>query len=375
MGKDLKGKELGVGISQRKDGLYTARYTDRTGKRRQKYFAKLQECRKWIADAQFNNEHGGIDSAGDMTVEVWFDYWISEIKGNNIRRSTIDGLKQKFNSHIKPYIGHMILSEIKPIHCQSILNKMSSSHRTSTINEVRACMHNFFESAVDNEIIYRNPVTKSVKRNGLESKEKRVLSIEEQRIFLETAKAYSAYNQFSFILQTGIRVGELSALKWEDIDFRKGTMSICRNGRYITPNAKWEFGKTKSKSGERKIPLTQEAIKILENQREKQAKMNIYHMDFRDLVFTGRNGRPIIKSEYNDMIRRICKSANINIFSIHTLRHTFATRCIEAGMKPKTLQSILGHANIRTTMDLYVHVTDEEQQKEFESVEKMLKMV
>ena len=78
MGKNLKGKELGVGISQRKDGLYTARFTDKSGKRRQKYFKKLQECRNWLADVEFQDEHGGIDAFGDMTVDAWFGYWIIE---------------------------------------------------------------------------------------------------------------------------------------------------------------------------------------------------------------------------------------------------------------------------------------------------------
>jgi len=79
MGKDLKGKELGVGICQRKDGLYTARFVSkRTGKSIHKYFPKLQECRKWYADAKFNNEHGGIDASGDMIVTAWFEYWIGE---------------------------------------------------------------------------------------------------------------------------------------------------------------------------------------------------------------------------------------------------------------------------------------------------------
>lgn len=86
MGKDLKGKELGIGISQRKDGLYTGRFVSkRTGKTIQKYFPKLQECRQWYADARFEDEHGGINASGDMTVIAWFEYWIENIKGDSIR--------------------------------------------------------------------------------------------------------------------------------------------------------------------------------------------------------------------------------------------------------------------------------------------------
>lgn len=375
MGKDLKGKELGVGISQRKDGLYTARYTDRRGKRRQKYFSKLQECRKWISDAQFNNEHGGIDAGGEMTVSAWFEYWLTEIKGNNIRSNTRTGYQMKFDSHIKPYIGDMLLSEVKPIHCQNVLNKMAETHRTSTIREIRMCMHNLFESALDNEMIHRNPVTKFVVRQGLEIKEKKVLTLEEQRRFLDTAKKYSAYNHFAFVLQTGIRVGELSALRWSDVDFEKNIIHIRRTATYVDEHKIWEFGNPKSKSSEREIPLTKEAIGILKKQKEQQKNRDIVLLKFSDLIFTKKNGLPLHGTEYNIALRGICKRANIQRFSIHTLRHTFATRCIEAGMKYKTLQSILGHSNINITMDLYVHTTAEERLKEMENIEDMLKLV
>lgn len=88
MGKDLKGEELGVGICQRKDGLYTARFVSkRTGKSVQKYFPKLQECRKWYADVRFEDEHGGINASGDMTVTAWFDYWIENRKGEPTKNS------------------------------------------------------------------------------------------------------------------------------------------------------------------------------------------------------------------------------------------------------------------------------------------------
>lgn len=97
MGKDLKGRELGVGISQRKDGLYTGRFTDKSGKRQQKYFHKLQECRKWLADAEFLSEHGNINANGDMLVSVWFDYWIDNIKANTVKRNSIITYKNALN--------------------------------------------------------------------------------------------------------------------------------------------------------------------------------------------------------------------------------------------------------------------------------------
>lgn len=175
MGKDLKGKELGVGICQRKDGLYTARFVSkRTGKSIQKYFPKLQECRKWYADAKFEDEHGGINASGDMTVTAWFDYWIENIKGDSIRPNTIRNYKERFEHNIKKCIGNMILSEVKPMHCQNVLNQMKDDYKSSTIYQTRITLYCMFSDAVENDVIYKNPVTKGIKHNiGKEPKKVR----------------------------------------------------------------------------------------------------------------------------------------------------------------------------------------------------------
>lgn len=376
MGKDLKGKELGVGISQRSDGLYTARFTDRYGNRKQRYFHKLQECRKWLADAQFDEEHGNINAFSEMTVEAWFDYWINEIKGKNIRLSTVSVYRNRFNKHMKFYIGNMKLCEVKPLHCQNILNNMASNCTNSTINEIKTTMHNMFESAVDNEIIVKNPVTKAVKcNNGKKSKPERVLTLEEQRMFLDTARKRYYYNQFAFILQTGLRVGEITGLKWEDIDFNKKVIHIKRSMGYRSDMKGWLIGEPKTRSGYRDVPLTAEAIQILKNQKDKINAMPVIPIEYSDFVFLNKRGKPIMTRDYDRVLSVLCERIRIKEFSMHTLRHTFATRCIEAGMKPKTLQMILGHSNINLTMNLYVHVTEEEKVRELENVEKSLMVV
>ncbi len=373
MGKSLKGKELGIGISQRKDGLYTARFTDRQGKRRQKYFKKLQECRNWLADMQFQDEHGNINVLGDMTVDAWFDYWIENIKGDNIRRSTRKEYESRYRTKIKEHIGNMLLSEIKPFHCQNILNQLINENKTSTINNnTRGLMYSFFESAVDNELIKINPIKRSVKvieRNKKE--ERRVLTREEQKLFLEYAKKSPHYNQYAFVLQTGLRVSEVAALRWQDIDFTKRIMSV-KHSLILGEGGKVEIGDTKTMSGQRDIPLTDEAINILKEQKKKLSQINVIQMEFRDFVFLNKSGKPINRHLYNRSIETVAKRAGIKRLSIHTLRHTFATRCIEGGMKPKTLQMLLGHSDMRVTMGLYVHITEDEKFKEMHEIENML---
>lgn len=377
MGKNLKGKELGIGISQRKDGLYTARFTDKLGNRRQKYFKKLQECRQWMADAQFQDEHGNISAFDDMTVSAWFEYWIDNFKAGNVKTKTLQNYKERFKYNIAECIGNMLLSDVRPLHCQNVLNHMSESgYCTSTIELTRITMYSLFEYAAENELLVKNPVSKNVKCiGGKEPKAERVLTVDEQRTFLNATKGKSNYNQYAFVLQTGLRAGELAALKWTDIDFEKGIIHITRTVDYRTATGEWETRSPKSKSGLRDIPLSDEAICILNNQRQKMQSLNIIPMEYHDFVFLSKNGNLIRNSAYNKDLQMICKRTGLAHFSMHTLRHTFATRCAEAGMQPKTLQSILGHSNISVTMDIYVHCTEDKKTQEMKSVASMLKVI
>lgn len=375
MGKDLKGKELGVGISQRKDGLYTARFTDRNGKRKQQYFKKLQECRQWLADAQFQDEHGDINASSDMTVDAWFEYWIENIKSGSTKHNTVRNYKERYKYNIKICMGDMLLKDVKPLHCQNVLNQMSmGDYKDSTIKLARITMNVLFDDAVDNGLITKNPVTKSVKvASDNEETSKRAMSVDEQKRFLEMAKDSSYFNQYLFVLQTGLRTGELTALKWSDVDFENKVLHIRRTMDFR--NNEWKISTTKTKNGKRDVPLTQKAIEILSNLRKDNRKTNVIPMEYHDLVFLSKNGKPILNSAYNIILRRICEKSGIEKFSMHELRHTFATRCIQAGMTPKTLQGILGHANISTTMDIYVHVTEDSKSREIKSVESMLNVI
>ena len=137
----------------------------------------------------------------------------------------------------------------------------------------------------------------------------------------------------------------------------------------------WRIGEPKSKSGYRTIPLTDEAIRILKAQDEKNKRIKVIPEEWSEFVFLCRKGQPVKNSTYDTALFKICEKAGINKFSMHVLRHTFATRCIEGGMMPKTLQKILGHSNIGITMNLYVHITEEEKQKEIDMVACALNVV
>lgn len=374
MGKSLKGKELGVGISQQTNGLYVARFTDRFGRRKSKRFKKLQECRQWIADATYIDEHSDLENATDMLVDAWFEYWI-DLKKKTVRPNTVRNYSERYERNIKNVIGNKLLTEVKPIHCQKIFSDMADEgYKTTTIYQTRIALYNMLEFAKENEVIITNPCKKSVKSDiGKPSDKKEALTIDDQRRFLAAAKGQSYEYQYRFALQTGLRTGELVGLKWEDINFERKTLTIERSMEFRYKVGEWRVGPPKSKSGYRTIPLTDEAICILKAKKEKNRKLKVIDKEWADTVFLCRKGQPVKNSTYDTALFKICDKAGIKRFSMHVLRHTFATRCIEGGMMPKTLQKILGHSNIGITMNLYVHITEEEKQKEIDLVAEALK--
>lgn len=376
MGKDLKGKELGVGITQQKNGLYNAGFVDKLGKRRVKRFKKLQECRKWLDEAKYIDEHSSITEANAMMVDAWFEYWIS-IKEKTVRPNTVRNYRERYHRNISIVIGKMLLIDVKPIHCQKIFSDMADEgYKTTTIYQTRIALYNMLDFAKENDVIINNPCKKSVKSDmGQPSDKKEALTIDVQRKFLEAARDQSYENQYRFVLQTGLRTGELVGLKWDDIDFKNKTLTISRTMEHRYKVGEWRIGPPKSGSGYRTVPLTDEAIRILKAQKEKNSKIKVIPMEWADQVFLCRKGEPVKNSTYDTALFKICDKVGIKRFSMHVLRHTFATRCIEAGMMPKTLQKILGHSNIGITMNLYVHITEDEKHKEIELVAGALKVI
>lgn len=376
MGKDLRGKELGEGIYQQPNGTYCARFVDKFGKRKSKRSKKLQEVRQWIADATYIDEHSDLDQATDMLVDAWFDYWIS-IKKKTVRPNTVRNYTERYERNIKGVIGKKLLTEVKPIHCQKIFSDMAEEgYKTTTIYQTRIALFNMMDFAKENDVIINNPCKKSVKSDmGKPSDKKEALTIDVQKKFLEGAKGQSYENQYRFILQTGLRTGELVGLKWDDIDFENRTLAISRTMEFRYKVGEWRVGPPKSKSGYRTIPLTDEAIRILKAQKEKNSKIKVINLEWADQVFLCRKGEPVKNSTYDTALFKICDKVGIKRFSMHVLRHTFATRCIEAGMMPKTLQKILGHSNIGITMNLYVHITEDEKHKEIDLVADALNVV
>ena len=376
MGKDLKGKELGSGISQRKDGYYIGRYTTRDGKRVQKIFRKLQECRKWVADSQYLESHSNIDFPVNMLVSEWYKYWIA-VKEKTVRLNTLDNYIDRYRMNIEPVLGQKLLRDVSTIDCQRVLNRMADEgYKNTSIMQAKATLHNMLDYAYQNNVLSKNPCTKVVQYNiGEKSSNREALSIDEQRKILKAISGNKYEKQYRFALQTGLRAGELIGLEWKDVDFGNKTISVKRTCRYKYKLKEWLIGDPKSKNGKRTIPLTEEAFEILKEQKKIDNGLKVLEFKWKDTVFLRLDGKPANNTELDIELYTVCKKNGLSKISMHILRHTFATRCAEAGMIPKTLQMILGHSNITTTMNIYVHATEDQKKKEMNMVEEALRVV
>ena len=378
MGKDLKGKNLGTGLSQRKDKLYSARFVSKSGKRIEKYFATLPEARNWLAQARQEDSKSTPGITSTVTVDTWFNYWFDNII-TDLSPNTRRNYKERYEKNVQPFIGKLMISEVKPMHCKMVLNSMMSNYAGSTIRQTYIAMGTMFRSAVMNDVIQKHPMdgvkfTKPVKAMS----DHRVLTIEEQKKFLEAAKQSHNYYQYALILETGLRTGELIGLTWDAVDLERKTLTVNKTLEFRHKQQDWRAGPPKSQTSYRTIPLTNHACCLLrelwelrKTQRlsEDLAQVLSYtdrrtgqsaSIDLRDLVFINfRTGMPSKNSSYDTHLYKLCEKAGIPPFCMHTLRHTYATRAIERGMQPKILQKLLGHASIQTTMDTYVHVTDD----------------
>ena len=257
----------------------------------------MQEVRQWLADATYINEHSDIEQATNMMVDAWFEYWI-DVKKKTVRPNTVRNYTERYNKNIQKIIGRKILTEVKSIHCQKIFTDMAEEgYKTSTIYQTRIALFNMLEFAKENEVILSNPCKKSVKSDmGKPSQKKEALTIDVQKKFIEYAKGQSYENQFRFILQTGLRTGELVGLKWEDIDFSKKAIRIQRSMEYRYSVGEWRIGEPKSKAGYRTIPLTDEAIRILTEQKEKNKNIKKIQEEWSDFIFLSRKGEPVKNS-------------------------------------------------------------------------------
>jgi len=388
MGKDLKGKDLGPNISQREDGNYVGRFTNRFGKRVVLYNRNLRQLKVDLKQAIYEDANNLTLADSTIKLDEWYTKWMEIHKYNVLRENSKRHYNNIYYKHISPVLGNYRISEITQLQIKHLLKELGEKGlKYETQNKTRIMLLDMFNKAMIDNFVRTNPAKGiSVKRD--EEIERRVLTVEEQKIFFDCCKGTFYDNLFTVAVTTGLRMGELAALRECDLDFDKKMISVTRTLVYqkLDGDEKKEFhiGPPKTKTSIRKVPMhdvCEQALRKQILQKNVIASRNVKKVDdqFRDLLFTTRYNTPLNAQNFVDAIGKIVDEINLmrddldqfEKFSSHTFRHTFATRSFERGVEPKTVQAWLGHATLQMTMDLYTHVLGEHSTNEMDKLNRI----
>lgn len=393
MGKSLDGKELGRGIIQKKNGRYEARYVDRFGNRKSISGNDLKDVRKKFNEAIYENEKE-VNIRENLKLDDWYEKWMNVYKFDSIRNNTKRHYNQIYYKHISPYLGKCYINDITQLQIRELIKHLAKQgYQFETKNKVKILLLDIFNKALIDDFVKRNPVRGiSVKRDI--EKEVQVLSAQEQNAFFDCCKGTFYDNFFNVAIATGMRIGELAALRWEDIDLEEKVIHVKRTlvyQKYDDDECKtFHFELPKTRTSVRDIPINRQCEIALKKQylqknviRDKAPTERTPEKQFQDLLFTTRYNTPLNSQIIYDAIKRVVEEVNLvrdvteelEMFSCHCFRHTFATRCFEAGIQPKTVQTYLGHATLQMTMDLYTSVLAEHQESEMEKLNNVLEKI
>ena len=399
--KDNRGRALRKGESQRQsDLMYIYTYTDPFGKRRYIYskdLVKLREKEQKLLKDQLD----GLDmyAAGNASLNFVFDRYIST--KTELRRTTYTNYMYMYDHYVRDSFGKKKIGEIKYSDVLYFYYHLINERKlqVNTLETIHTVLHPTFQLAVRDEIIRNNPTDGVMKEISRESGKNRgirhALTVEQQRAFMEYIANHPIYYHwwpmFTVLLGTGCRIGEALGLRWQDLDYDKRTISINHSLSYYqkpeSNKSVLRISKPKTEAGIRTIPMLDIVKDAFEMLYEEQLENGFNESEIDGMsgfIFCNRFGMVPNPQTVNHTIKRIANSYNADEvvrakkerrdpiilpnFSCHHLRHTFCTRLCENETNLKVIQSIMGHRNIETTMDIYAEATEEKKQESFENL-------
>lgn len=405
--KDNKGRVLRKGETQRSfDGKYVYTYTDPEGKRRSIYSKDILELRE-REEKLIKDQLDGLDvyAAGNSTLNYVFDRYISTKTG--LRATTKRNYVYMYERFVRNGLGKKKISSVKYSDVLQFYQHLikEKAMQINTLETIHTVLHPTFQLAVRDNIIRTNPsdgvMAQLKKQPGRNHGVRHALTLEQQRAFMDYVENSHIYfhwtSIFKFLFGTGCRIGEAIGIRWQDLDFEKRIININHSLVYYTteykghPVCSFSVSLPKTEAGVRNIPMIDAVFDVLQAEIEEQ-KQNGYNTTEIDgmsgFVFMNRFGNVHNPQSINRAIKRIYESYNaeeemmairehrepvlIPHFSCHHMRHTFCSRLCEVETNLKVIQSIMGHASIETTMNIYAEVTDMKKQESMKNLAQKL---
>src|SRR5215218_9116687 len=356
-----RGNGEGSITRNKKSGLYMARYwveTPKGPKRKTIYGKTRQEVAGVLNKALAERADGLVFDDENMTVGEYLDSWLIGSVRGSVRQSTFDRYESAVRLHIKPALGRLKLKKLTPAHVQGFYqDRLDAGLAPASVNKLHVILHKALSQAMEWNMIPRN-VAALAKAPQPAPEEMKTLSAEETRCLLEATRGNKLEAVYVLAVHTGMRQGELLALKWQDVDLENATLSVRRT--LTRSGGRLLLGEPKTKKSRRIIALTEASVRALrehlDRQMEDMQRLGDLYRD-QGLVFTSEVGTPINPSNLRKRsFAPLLKKSGLPRIRFHDLRHTCATLLLSRNVHPKYVQELLGHANIAITLDTYSHV-------------------
>ncbi len=403
--KDKKNRVLKEGEYQRICGTYEFKWRDKSGGRHSISAVTLEELREKELDVLRDVLDGVKADKNNLTINDLYNSWVQLKRG--LKDNTFSNYKYMYTMFVEPDFGKRKIVDLKRSDIRSFYNYLADERHVqiNTIDCIHTVLHQVLELGVEDDYLRYNPSDNALKElkkaRNFESTKRRALTVPEQELFEAYLSKQGQYHRwypiFIIMLWTGMRVGEVTGLRWCDIDLEDDTISVNHTLVYYDKRnderCTFAINTPKTAAGERIIPMlpkVKEAF-LMEKQYQEECGLESRAVvdGYRDFIFINRFGNVQHQGTLNKALRRIVRDCNFEIldkphkkdevilpkFSNHSLRHTFTTRMCEAGVNLKVMQEILGHADAETTMDIYAEATKELKKSELNSFAEFFKRV
>lgn len=332
-----------------------------TGKtvREHKTFHSKKDAEKFLAYVTKNFQRDGLPIYDKRSLGEFLDDYLNlREKEGGLALTTIAGYRDDVKNRLKPYIGGIRVPDLSPRHVRQWFGQMQEDGLSAkSIQNVYRLLHRAYEYAIENDIVEKNPC--KPKPPTVKKKPVEVYTEEEIKDILAKAKDTDVYLLLIILFNTGLRRGEIAALRWSDIDLDKKTMLIQHNR--VIANGKVYEKDPKSESGKREIPLADALVQVLKEAREKD--IEAFDADYASTGYVIHlpDGTPYKPDSISQKWDRFAKSNGIRYLCMHDIRHTVASQMIHKNVNCKAVQAIMGHADIKVTLDTYAHPYKEDE--------------
>ena len=386
MGKDMYGKALGPGLRQRPDGRYEGRIHLKGGGSRSIYSLNLKTCQLELAKLRINQEQLEQQEPCNMTLDMYFKDWIDyKQKAFKLKAGTASNYEQRYNKFISPKLGKKKINRITRqdvLNLQMFLLNHGSPRKLLpvTVNTYIILLSEIMDKAIKDGYIFRNPcniemVSREHSRETAVETIHKAMTTEQQKMFLSCLHGEWYEEYLTMLLISGMRMSEAAALQAEDIDKQNGSLHITktltrdRQGHVIVGNS------PKTRSSKRNLPLSEQMEELIRRQQKKNTEAFGAEACIGKPIFLTPKGNLILSGTINKCVARVVERVNqrgcaMQRISVHALRDTFATRAIEYGMPPEILKAVMGHADIRMTLNLYAQVTEQRKNEEMLKIQR-----